>query len=242
MAELPFSLTIKLSWRMTSLLSLAQVRLELLEYSAGGVLILELLWKSSPRGVLVPLYWLLVLCLLWIHLRKSWNCEYLCESFSTFSCDQLHNFLKSLISFLREFPVRLENPHVISSDQIWAGVVPVGPMGCSLNSSYGKRDSLEYKQDLGNAIGVYFIPEAYPCFDQLISVDTIRRFSFCECSQWWTLLNQVRPSRNHSSYFWTLPCSQFCAHCSWWTACFLSILLSNGPMHWMLEEHGKLNC
>ncbi|XP_057536046.1 regulator of telomere elongation helicase 1 homolog isoform X2 [Amaranthus tricolor] len=51
-----------------------------------------------------------------------------------------------------EFPIRLENPHVISSNQIWAGVVPVGPSGFSLNSSYRNRDVLEYKQDLGNAI------------------------------------------------------------------------------------------
>ncbi|RVW58324.1 Regulator of telomere elongation helicase 1 [Vitis vinifera] len=51
-----------------------------------------------------------------------------------------------------EFPVRLENPHVISSNQIWAGVVPAGPSGCSFNSSYRTRDSLEYKQELGNAI------------------------------------------------------------------------------------------
>ncbi|KAK9281409.1 hypothetical protein L1049_004310 [Liquidambar formosana] len=51
-----------------------------------------------------------------------------------------------------EFPVRLENPHVISQNQMWAGVVPSGPSGCSFNSSYRNRDSLEYKQELGNAI------------------------------------------------------------------------------------------
>ncbi|KAF8407028.1 hypothetical protein HHK36_006152 [Tetracentron sinense] len=51
-----------------------------------------------------------------------------------------------------EFPIRLENPHVISPNQIWAGVVPTGPSGCSFNSSYRNRDSLEYKQELGNAI------------------------------------------------------------------------------------------
>ncbi|XP_021902231.1 regulator of telomere elongation helicase 1, partial [Carica papaya] len=51
-----------------------------------------------------------------------------------------------------DFPIRLENPHVISSNQIWAGVVPVGPSGCAFNSSYRNRDSLEYKQELGNAI------------------------------------------------------------------------------------------
>ncbi|PKU82593.1 DNA repair helicase UVH6 [Dendrobium catenatum] len=51
-----------------------------------------------------------------------------------------------------EFPVRLENPHVVSSDQVWVGVVPSGPSGYSLNSSYRTRDSLEYKQELGNTI------------------------------------------------------------------------------------------
>ncbi|XP_048493386.1 regulator of telomere elongation helicase 1 homolog isoform X3 [Beta vulgaris subsp. vulgaris] len=51
-----------------------------------------------------------------------------------------------------DFPIRLENPHVISSSQIWAGAVPVGPSGFSFNSSYRNRDVLEYKQELGNAI------------------------------------------------------------------------------------------
>ncbi|KAJ8637753.1 hypothetical protein MRB53_012020 [Persea americana] len=51
-----------------------------------------------------------------------------------------------------EFPVRLENPHVISSNQVWVGVVPTGPSGCSFNSSYRNRDSHEYKQELGNAV------------------------------------------------------------------------------------------
>ncbi|RDX67065.1 Regulator of telomere elongation helicase 1-like protein [Mucuna pruriens] len=53
---------------------------------------------------------------------------------------------------LRDFPIRLENPHVITPNQIWAGVVPVGPSGRSLNSSYRTRDSPEYRQELGNAI------------------------------------------------------------------------------------------
>ncbi|XP_074285300.1 regulator of telomere elongation helicase 1 homolog isoform X2 [Silene latifolia] len=51
-----------------------------------------------------------------------------------------------------EFPIRLENPHVISSNQIWTGVVSEGPSGYSFNSSYRNRDVLEYKQELGNAI------------------------------------------------------------------------------------------
>ncbi|KAG7014088.1 Regulator of telomere elongation helicase 1, partial [Cucurbita argyrosperma subsp. argyrosperma] len=64
--------------------------------------------------------------------------------------------LSPLDSFAQElkldFPVRLENPHVISSNQIWAGVVSVGPSGCSFNSSYWNRESEAYKLDLGNAI------------------------------------------------------------------------------------------
>ncbi|PON35161.1 DNA helicase (DNA repair), Rad3 type [Trema orientale] len=64
--------------------------------------------------------------------------------------------LSPMDSFAQElkldFPVRLENPHVITSNQIWAGVVPTGPSGYSFNSSYRSRDSLEYKQELGNAI------------------------------------------------------------------------------------------
>ncbi|KAJ4848513.1 hypothetical protein Tsubulata_050203 [Turnera subulata] len=64
--------------------------------------------------------------------------------------------LSPMDSFAQElklnFPIRLENPHVISSDQIWAGVVSAGPSSRSFNSSYRNRDSLEYKQELGNAI------------------------------------------------------------------------------------------
>lgn len=59
-------------------------------------------------------------------------------------------------SKFREFPVRLENPHVISSDQIWVGVVSTGPSGCAFNSSYQNRDTLTYKQELGNAIGLFY--------------------------------------------------------------------------------------
>ncbi|XP_062085847.1 regulator of telomere elongation helicase 1 homolog [Humulus lupulus] len=64
--------------------------------------------------------------------------------------------LSPMDSFAQElkldFPVRLENPHVIKFSQIWAGVVPVGPSGYPFNSSYRSRDTLEYKQELGNAI------------------------------------------------------------------------------------------
>ncbi|XP_031498031.1 regulator of telomere elongation helicase 1 homolog isoform X2 [Nymphaea colorata] len=50
------------------------------------------------------------------------------------------------------FPVRLENPHVISPSQVWVGVIPAGPSGSIFNSSYRNRDSSEYQQELGNAV------------------------------------------------------------------------------------------
>ena len=50
------------------------------------------------------------------------------------------------------FNVRLENPHVIDKSQIWGGVVPKGPQGHTLNSSFKTRNESSYKQDLGNAI------------------------------------------------------------------------------------------
>ncbi|KAI3521617.1 hypothetical protein L1887_11088 [Cichorium endivia] len=64
--------------------------------------------------------------------------------------------LSPMDSFAEElklnFPIRLENPHVISDNQLWAGIVPVGPSGHPFNSSYRTRDSAEYKLNLGNSI------------------------------------------------------------------------------------------
>ncbi|WVZ01213.1 hypothetical protein V8G54_027282 [Vigna mungo] len=77
-----------------------------------------------------------------------------------------------------DFPIRLENPHVITPNQIWAGVVPVGPSGHTFNSSYRTRDSPEYKKDLGNAIvnlarivpdGLLVFFPSYYLLDQIIS-------------------------------------------------------------------------
>jgi regulator of telomere elongation helicase 1 len=64
--------------------------------------------------------------------------------------------LSPLNSFAQElglpFHVRLENPHVIDEKQVWIGVVPYGPSGVRLNSSYQTREDKRYKEDLGNAI------------------------------------------------------------------------------------------
>ena len=51
-----------------------------------------------------------------------------------------------------EFDHRLENPHVIQPDQIFVGVVPRGPSGIPLNSSYKNREDTGYQNDLGHAL------------------------------------------------------------------------------------------
>ena len=38
------------------------------------------------------------------------------------------------------------------AEQVWVGVLPRGPRGCALNSSYQSRESREYKEDLGYAL------------------------------------------------------------------------------------------
>ncbi|TMW65928.1 hypothetical protein Poli38472_003693 [Pythium oligandrum] len=51
-----------------------------------------------------------------------------------------------------EFPVRLENNHVIDAEQVWVGVVGKGVTGKRLNSSYNFRSTEEYLVELGNTI------------------------------------------------------------------------------------------
>eukprot|EP00668_Euglena_longa_P012852 GGOE01015347.1.p1 GENE.GGOE01015347.1~~GGOE01015347.1.p1 ORF type:complete len:1110 (-),score=252.04 GGOE01015347.1:226-3090(-) len=48
-----------------------------------------------------------------------------------------------------DFPIQLENPHVIETKQVSALVIPKGPRGTSLNSSFNLRDRPEYKTELG---------------------------------------------------------------------------------------------
>ncbi|KAE8574306.1 hypothetical protein XENTR_v10003373 [Xenopus tropicalis] len=75
------------------------------------------------------------------------------------------------------FPVSLENPHVIDKHQIWVGIVPRGPDGSQLSSSYDRRFSEEYLSSLGKTIGniarvvphglLVFFP-SYPVLDKSI--------------------------------------------------------------------------
>ncbi|XP_018090505.1 regulator of telomere elongation helicase 1 isoform X3 [Xenopus laevis] len=75
------------------------------------------------------------------------------------------------------FPVSLENPHVIDKHQIWVGIVPRGPDGSQLSSSFDRRFTEEYLSSLGKTIGniarvvphglLVFFP-SYPVLDKSI--------------------------------------------------------------------------
>lgn len=66
----------------------------------------------------------------------------------------------------RDFPVRLENTHVINSNQIFVSIVPKGPMGTPLNSSFANRSSDSYQTELGSCIANFCrtIPEGILVF------------------------------------------------------------------------------
>ncbi|XP_022350036.1 regulator of telomere elongation helicase 1 isoform X2 [Enhydra lutris kenyoni] len=51
------------------------------------------------------------------------------------------------------FPVCLENPHVVSKQQIWVGIVPKGPDGAQLSSAFDRRFSDVCLSSLGKALG-----------------------------------------------------------------------------------------
>uniref|UniRef100_A0ABM5G554 Regulator of telomere elongation helicase 1 n=1 Tax=Pogona vitticeps TaxID=103695 RepID=A0ABM5G554_9SAUR len=89
--------------------------------------------------------------------------------------------LSPLSSFTLEmqipFPVCLENPHVIDKHQIWVGVIPKGPDGGLLSSTYEKRFSQECLSSLGKTIGnlVRIVPHgllvffpSYPVMDKTL--------------------------------------------------------------------------
>lgn len=61
--------------------------------------------------------------------------------------------LRPLISELgMKIDIRLENPHVVSKQQIYVKIVSNGPDGVLLNSSYQNRDNIQYITSLGMTI------------------------------------------------------------------------------------------
>ncbi|NXY47279.1 RTEL1 helicase, partial [Ceuthmochares aereus] len=87
--------------------------------------------------------------------------------------------LSPLSSFTMEmqipFPICLENPHVIDKHQLWVGIIPKGPDGAVLTSTYERRFSEDYLSSLGKTIGnlvrvvphglLVFFP-SYPVMDK----------------------------------------------------------------------------
>ena len=57
------------------------------------------------------------------------------------------------LPFLSDFPIQLENPHVIGKHQMTVAVMTKGPDNTVLNSSYQTRFNRDYIMSLGNAIG-----------------------------------------------------------------------------------------
>uniref|UniRef100_A0A2C9KWZ7 Regulator of telomere elongation helicase 1 homolog n=1 Tax=Biomphalaria glabrata TaxID=6526 RepID=A0A2C9KWZ7_BIOGL len=89
--------------------------------------------------------------------------------------------LSPLESFTMEmqipFPVQLENPHVIDTNQVWLGALCKGPDGAVLNSEYKNRSTEEYQNSLGNSIvnfarvvpnGLLIFFPSYPLMDQCV--------------------------------------------------------------------------
>lgn len=50
------------------------------------------------------------------------------------------------------FNIILENPHVIGPNQVWISVIGAGPNGKVLNSSFERRETIEYKDELGLSV------------------------------------------------------------------------------------------
>eukprot|EP00794_Sanderia_malayensis_P019946 gene19946-21899_t len=89
--------------------------------------------------------------------------------------------LSPLDSFTSElgiaFPVQLQNSHVITNKQIWAGIVTKGPDGVELNSSFHSRFTDKYLSSLGNLLvnlarttphGALVFFSSYPVMDKSI--------------------------------------------------------------------------
>ncbi|XP_030838990.1 regulator of telomere elongation helicase 1 isoform X2 [Strongylocentrotus purpuratus] len=87
------------------------------------------------------------------------------------------NSFKSELSI--DFPIQLENPHVIDKHQMVVGVMTKGPDGTVLNSSYQTRFKKEYVLSLGNAIvnfarmvpnGLLVFFPSYPVMNHAIEI------------------------------------------------------------------------
>ena len=105
--------------------------------------------EREPSGELAPAlhFWCFSSSLALSELKEEWGVRSMVLTSGT---------LSPMDSFASElglpFPVRLENPHVIDASQIFVGILPQGPAGRALNSTFRNRSDPSYLQDMGNSI------------------------------------------------------------------------------------------
>ncbi|KAI8336223.1 hypothetical protein BC941DRAFT_428637 [Chlamydoabsidia padenii] len=65
-----------------------------------------------------------------------------------------------------DFSATLEANHVIDPSQVWVGTVPVGPSGVTLKGVYSVVESLQYQDDVGQALQdiINIVPFGILCF------------------------------------------------------------------------------
>ena len=111
--------------------------------------------------------------------------------------------LSPLQSFSQElrltFDVSIENPHVVDDSQVWLGIVPSGPSGAKLNSSFKSRGTLEYQESLGNAIANFarVVPDGilvfFPSFHVMsVCINTWQRQSPNTASSIWEHITRYK--------------------------------------------------
>ncbi|KAJ1987309.1 Regulator of telomere elongation helicase 1 [Dimargaris cristalligena] len=85
-----------------------------------------------------------------------------------------------------DFPVRLENSHVIETNQVSVMVVPRGPGGQTLTSSYSSRNDIAARLDLGRAIVNYsrVVPHGLLVFftSYTVMADTLKLWQSADLS------------------------------------------------------------
>ena len=92
------------------------------------------------------------------------------------------------------FPVTLENPHIIGSNQVLVGVVTHGPDGTELDSSFKNRTNEKYLSSLGRTIRsvAQIVPDGLLVFFPSYPVMKSCQESW-QLSGIWDALNQVKP-------------------------------------------------
>ncbi|CAH1801196.1 unnamed protein product [Owenia fusiformis] len=75
------------------------------------------------------------------------------------------------------FPIKLEAPHVINSDQVWVGSIAQGPKGVNLRATYANTEMYNFQDDLGSLIldVCKTVPYGVLCFFSSYSV--LEKFS-----------------------------------------------------------------